>query len=143
MPDKRYTKVEEEIIQILDRMDDGKLERPHPHLRLVKAPKPRRRLSLGKLARGMPLAFIVGSFVFALLAIYVRDSSSSLATLFAIVAAATFLAPIVIGRGASTSGGPSSIEGKMWRGRDITFSSSSSESPIDRARRWMETRRRR
>jgi hypothetical protein len=142
MPDKRYTKVEEEIIQILDRMDDGPAPRPRPNLRLVKPPRQRRGWSLSPraLMRRFPLAFLLVSFALAIAAIALRDTSSTLATVLAIVAAATFFAPILLGR--RPAGGASPIQGKMWRGRDIVVTPQSGESPFDRARQWLDRRRR-
>lgn len=145
MPDKRYTKVEEEIIQILDRMDDGPTPRPRPrprpNLRLVKQPAARRRWNAGELLRRSPLLFLIGSLALALLALSLRGTSSTLATALAIGAFLSFFAPLLLAR--RHSAGSSPIEGKMWRGRDIVVTPPPGESPLERARAWWELRRRR
>jgi hypothetical protein len=145
MPDKRYTKVEEEIIQILDKMDDGPAPRPRPNLRLVKPTQARRRFNLGSfsfgaISRRFPLAFMVVAFVLAILAISLRDSSSTAATILAVLAGISFFAPILLGRQAASGSSP--IEGKTWRGRDMIVTPPPGVSPVDRARRWLERRQR-
>jgi hypothetical protein len=145
MPDKRYTKVEEEIIQILDKMDDGAPPRARPNLRLVKTTRPSRRfrlsaLNAGAISRRFPLAFMVLAFVLAIFAISFRDSSSTVATVLAVLAALSFFAPLLLSR--RPASGASPIEGKMWRGRDIVVTPPPGQSPVERARRWFERRQR-
>jgi hypothetical protein len=143
MPDKRYSKVEEEIIQILDRLEDERPARParqRGHLKLVKPPRQRKRLDLGRLMPATPLLPLLAAFVLAFLAITFRETSW-LATILAVASILAFLAPIVMRRGMSADGGFPS-ETKQWRGRDISFSPPSGPSPLDRARRWMGGRRR-
>jgi hypothetical protein len=145
MPDKRYTKVEEEVIQILDKMDDGSPPRPRPNLRLVKTTRRRRRFNLGSLSFGaitrrFPLAFMVVAFVLAIFAISFRGSSSTVATILAVLAALAFFAPILLGR--RPGSGASPIEGKTWRGRDMIVTPPPGHSAVDRARRWLERRQR-
>jgi len=139
MPDKRYTKVEEEIIQILDRLED---ERPAPsrgHLRLVKPPRKRKRFDFGRVMSMSPLLPLFAAFGLAFLAIVFRDTSSLLATSLAVASILMFLAPIVLRRSAPTGTPP--MEAKQWRGRDISFTPDSGPSPLERARRWMDERR--
>ena len=145
MPDKRYTKVEEEIIQILDRMDDSGPPRPRPNLRLVKTTRPRRRVDLGAFSFGaitqrFPLAFMLIAFVLAIFAISFRDTSSTVATVLAVLASLAFFAPILLGRHAGAGASP--IEGKTWRGRDMIATPASGDSPVNRARRWLERHQR-
>jgi lipopolysaccharide export LptBFGC system permease protein LptF len=145
MPDKRYTKVEEEIIQILDKMDDGAPPRVRPNLRLVKTTRPRRRfhldaLNVSSITKRFPLAFMVLAFVLAIFAISFRDSSPTVATILAVLAALSFFAPLFLSR--RPASGSSPIEGKMWRGRDMVVTPPPGQSPVDRARRWFERRQR-
>ena len=140
MPDKRYSKLEEEIIQILDKFEDERPHRPRPNLRLVKQPTPRKRWDPFALLRKYPFAYILLSFAFALAALSLRDTSATLAAALAIVATLVFFAPLALARRSPT--GSASIDGKQWRGRDIVFTSSDGASPLDRARRWMERYRR-
>lgn len=154
MPDKKYTKVEEEIMEILDRIED---ERPAPprgqsHLRLVSSrpAKPKRRLSLGmpKLRlSALPLWWsLAASFGLAIAALVVRDTSETAAIILVVVSALVFLSPFVFrrpGGGAGGAGGTGfggSVT-KEWRGRDITLGPTPGPSSSERAKRWLDERR--
>jgi hypothetical protein len=114
MSKKRYSKVEEEILEILDRAEQqapkrrGRPERP----------KLSRRVPTG-LLRGVPfgLLWLGGVFGFALAAILVSGWSGTLATLLAIASILVLFSPIVLGfRSSSQQTGP-----KEWRGRVISL----------------------
>lgn len=152
MPDKKYTKVEEEIIQILDRLEDERPAQPRkrPDLRVVSSnprpqARPKRQWSLARLPAWWPVA---GALGLALAAILVRDSSRTLAVVLSILAIVAFLSPIVLRRGGSappsTPSSPFGTPGtKTWRGRDITLGPPAGDAPAERAKRWITYQRRR
>jgi hypothetical protein len=157
MPEKRYTKVEEEVIQILDRLESERPAPSRPNLRLVEPPddrRPRRStrripkpsFRLSGLTAGRPWIWIVSALGLAFAAIVVRDTSDNLALVLAVASILAFFAPLFVGRRGSGSGpaGPSSIgrETKQWRGRDISFEPPSGPSPGERVSRWFQNRRR-
>ncbi len=153
MPDKRYTKVEEEVLQILDRLESEKPAPSRPNLRLVESGRPQKRhgrkrsfkpsLNLGRFATGRPWIFIAGAIGLAFVAILVRDTSQNLAFAFAMASIVAFFAPIFLGRGGRGSAGPigSSGEIRQWRGRDVSFEPPSGPSPAERLSRWFQKRR--
>ena len=73
MPDKKYTRIEEEVLEILDRIED---ERPAPsraasHLRLVSSrpAKPKRRFALPHISlRSLPIWWSLAADVSAAVA---------------------------------------------------------------------------
>jgi hypothetical protein len=146
MPEKRYTKVEEEIIQILDRLEHEEPAPMRPNLRLVSSrPKqrPRRRISLPRLpSRSSRPAWtwLVLSFALALAAYLLRDTAQTVTVLLAIASIIAFSWPLIarLRAGSPTSGPPST---KTWRGKDITFGPPPDESAAKRARRWLDERR--
>jgi hypothetical protein len=156
MPDnKKYSRVEEEVMEILDRLED---ERPAPgrrpsHLRLVSSrpAKPRRRFTIPKLPSlrlsALPLWWtLAASFGLAMIALFVRDTSQTLGMVLVILAVLLFLSPFVFRRGGSSIPGGSgpSIGGsvtKEWRGRDITLGPTPGPSAGERAKRWLDDRR--
>lgn len=111
MPKKRYTRAEEEILQILDKVD-----REPAWRRLRPRRGPRRRPPGPPRPRWAAPDWIwIGvSFGLALVAILARDLSATLATLLAIASILAFFAPIVLQRRAP---GPPPIQ--RWRGKDI------------------------
>ena len=141
MSDKRYTKVEEEIIQILDKLEKEEPAPTRPNLRLVhsRPPKPPRRSLRQRLPQtrvpsgGLTLALV---FVFAILALLLPSPFQLVATLLTIAALVVFF---------TRRGQPSEWSGpggtKTWRGQDISFGPSSRDSAGDRARRWLDDRR--
>jgi hypothetical protein len=154
MPDKRYTKVEEEVIQILDRLESEKPSPSRPNLRLVESGGPAKRpkvqrsfkpsLRLSRFTSGKPWIWIVAAIGLAFVAILVRDASENLALALALASIVAFFAPIFVGRrgsGADGAGGPGG-EVKQWRGRDISFDPPGGPSPAERLSRWVQDRRR-
>jgi hypothetical protein len=116
MSKKRYSKVEEEILEILDRAEQQTPKRRYRPVR----PKlsSRMRMPTG-LLRGVPfgLLWLGGVFGFALAAILVSGWSGTLATLLAIASILVLFSPIVLGfRSTSQQTGP-----KEWRGRVISL----------------------
>lgn len=120
MAKKRYTKLEEEIIQILDEADR------EPGWRKVtrRARLPQRRPSLPQRSPIRQSSFqssswlwIGGSFGLALVAIMIADWSRLLAIVLAIASIALFLSPIVL---RSRRGGGTPVQTvHTWRGKDI------------------------
>lgn len=125
MAKKRYTKLEEEIIQILNEKDREsgwrstrlrlpRLRRPQLHsgrtnLRASTRPPDERRFDLAG------LRWLLGSFGLALAAILIASWSHLLAVLLAIAAILFFLSPMVRQR----TMGPPTRTAQRWRGRDI------------------------
>lgn len=141
MSDKRYSKVEEEIIQILDKLEKEEPAPSRPNLRLVhsRPTRARRRSFRDRLPRialpspGVTLAMVFG---FALMALFTTGTLQLAATLLTIGA----LVLLFTRRGQTSDwNGPSGT--KTWRGQDITFGSQSKDSAGDRARRWLDERR--
>lgn len=143
MPDKRYTKVEEEIIQILDRLESEEPAPSRPHLRVVSSrPKRPRRLQTHRPRfDSRPAWFwLVLSFALAVAAYFVRDISNTLVLLLAIASICAFFAPLFSrSPGGMPPAGPATT--KTWRGKDITFEPQTREGAGDRARRWLDDRR--
>jgi hypothetical protein len=149
MSDKKYTRIEEEVMEILDRIED---ERPAPsrapsHLRLVSSrpAKRKRQVRIPKLHLStLPIWWsLAAAFGLALAALVVRDRSQTLGLVLVVLSVLVFLSPFVLRRGTNGSGG-SGIDGsvtKEWRGRDITLGPSSGPSSGERARRWLDDRR--
>ncbi len=160
MPEKRYTKVEEEVIQILDKLENEKPASPRPNLRLVEGGragnrKPQRRslkpsFRLSKVSSGKPWIWIASAIGLAFAAILARDVSENLALALALASIVAFFAPIFVSRrnpgtgGSGLSGGPGDFGGevKQWRGRDVSFDPPSGPSPGERLSRWFQDRRR-
>lgn len=141
MPDKKYTKVEEEIIQILDRMENEPPKTRPPHLRLVHSSRsaPRRRRlsmpSLPALSPGITLALVFG---FAFVALMTSGLIQIIATILSLGCFVLLLA-----RRGRPGGSGSSIQGsKTWRGRDISLSPDNGEPIGDRLRDWIRRVRR-
>ncbi len=119
MAKKRYTKVEEEIIQILDAKDRepgwrratrGRLKPRLPHVRFS-VPK-RLRAATG-------LGWLILTFGIALAAILVSGWSHLLAVILAIACILVFLSPMVLSRRNTGLHRPA----QEWRGRDMTLPS--------------------
>jgi hypothetical protein len=144
MPDKRYTKVEEEVIQILDRLESEKPATSRPNLRLVEPQRrrlPRRSFSISKVTTGRPWFWIAAAIGLAFVAILVRDAIPNLALALAIASICAFFAPIFVSRRPTGMGGPTG-EIKQWRGRDISLEPQDGPSPAERLSRWISDRRR-
>lgn len=116
MAKKRYTRVEQEILQILDEADREpgwrglrrRLSRPRP--RRSRPSTPRRTFKLEGIVP------FVASFALALAAVFVAGSSHTLAAGLAIVSILVFLSPFVL-----RQRGPRAVSPAVhrWRGRDI------------------------
>lgn len=120
MAKKRYTKLEEEIIQILDEKDHEpawrkvSLRRFRPRL-----PRGRPRLpsSNDQPGKASGLIWLGASFGLALAAIIVAGYSHTLALVLALVCVIVFLSPIVLSRRTD----PIYRSSRQWRGRDLDF----------------------
>lgn len=152
MPEKRYTKVEEEVIQILDRLESEKPS-SRPTLRLIDggrtATRNRRRrpmrppFNLASVTAGRPWIWIAAAFTFAFVAILARDTSENLALALALASIIAFIAPIFVNRRGGRddhAAGPGG-DVKLWRGRDVSFDPPSGPSLTDRVSRWLQDRR--
>jgi hypothetical protein len=140
MPDKKYSKVEEEILQILDRMDSDSAPSSRPNLRLVHSrPTRKRRFTLPKPRLALPSPGVTLGLVvaFAFIALMTSGILQLIATLLTVAA----LVALFIPRKRSTTMWTGSAGTKRWRGRDISFHPDDGESPADRARRWIDQRR--
>lgn len=150
MTDKRYSKVEEEIIQILNQMDDE--ARPEPPTNLVPfrpRPKPK-RFDVSRLRPGTPgilqrvRRYSAGSWVgvgivAALLAWQTAGLFRPLAIVAMFISLAAFMAALYTRKAGSVSGMPSSsTTTKRWRGRDIDLSEPRSMSSFARDRNWIK-----
>ena len=117
MAKKRYTRVEEEIIQILDAKDRepawrrATRRRWRPRLPRIHFSPPSR------LGAASGLLWLVATFGIALAAILVSGWSHLLAVTLAIVCILVFLSPMVLSRRDTGLYHPS----HEWRGRDIRF----------------------
>ncbi len=146
--DDRYSKVEREIIEILDEMGDDDESRPDNIVDFRSArskssfsmPKPRLRIPGFRqlLTPGKLLAF---ALIFALLALFGRNASTLLAGVFAVLSVLCFASLLFVRSGPSTS----SIGGtqtKRWRGRDIEFGPSHDQQSTNAISRWWNSRKR-
>jgi hypothetical protein len=156
MPDKRYTKVEEEVIQILDRLESEKPSTStRPNLRLVESPRPRKQPSrlksvrpsfnLWRMITGKPWIWIAAAIGLAFAALVVRDTSDNLALALALASIIAFFAPLFVNRRGSSGRGSTGPGGeiKTWRGRDISFDPPGGPSPSERVSRWIQDRKHR
>ena len=102
MPDKRYTKVEEEVMQILDRLESEKPAPARPNLRLVESRSASKRrfrrpkLQISQRLSGKPWMWIAIALGLAVAAVMLRDVSSNLALLVAILSICAFFAPLFV-----------------------------------------------
>ena len=119
MAKKRYTKLEEEIIQILDAKEREPAWRKFNLRRFRPRPRlPRRRPSLpGTPGKANGLIWLGVTFGLALVAIMVADYSHVLALVLALVCILVFLSPIVFSRRTD----PIYHSSRQWRGRDVDF----------------------
>lgn len=152
MTDKPYSKVEEEIIQILDQMEDDPAADPPSNLVAFRPrPKPRRELpappnlnNLGVLQRVR--RYSAGSWVgIGLVAAFVAWQSSRfipmLGMIAMLVSIGAFMAALYTWRTGSTPGiAGTSATTKRWRGRDIDLAQPSRESGLNRGKRWGKRR---
>ncbi len=141
MPDKKYTKVEEEIIQILDRMENDAPKPRQPHLRLVHSTRStsrQRRLSLPKLPALSPGITLALVFVFAFVALMTSGPLQIVATVLSLGC----FALLFVRRGRGGASGGSMHGSKTWRGRDITLTPGGGEPIGDRVRDWIRRVRR-
>lgn len=141
MPGKKYSKVEEEIIQILDRMDNDDSQPRPSHLQLVHSARStplRRRFALHGIPKPSPAITLVLVFVLAIVALM----TSGLLQIAAMALSLACFVLLVAGRRRMT-GGATTIEGsKTWRGRDIPMVPDSGGSIGDRFRDWVRRVRR-
>ncbi len=136
MPDKKYTRVEEEIIEILDQMENDAPKPKYPHLRVVHPPSSgptRRRFQLPSLSRVSPSMNLGLVVVFAFVALM----SSGIIQVIATVLSLGCLIILFFRRG-RPSATASSIDGpRTWRGRDISFTPDDGSSMGGRLRDWI------
>lgn len=117
MAKKRYTKVEEEIIQILDAKDREPAWR-RVSRRRWRPRKPRIRFSVPRRLRAASgLTWLLATFGIALAAIMVSSRSHFLAVILAITCILVFLSPMVLSRRNTGLHRPA----HEWRGREINL----------------------
>ncbi|HEX3724011.1 MAG TPA: hypothetical protein VHV31_14575 [Nitrolancea sp.] len=117
MAKKRYTKLEEEIIQILDAKDREPAWR-RVNLRRVRPGLPRRRPTLpGNVGKAGGVIWLGATFGLAILAIMAANWSHLLALFVSLACILVFLSPMVFAR----RSGPMYRPAQQWRGRDIEF----------------------
>lgn len=120
MAKKRYTKLEEEIIQILDAKEHEpawrkfSLRRFRPRL---PRGRPRLPVSNDRPGKANGLIWLGATFGLALAAIMVSGYSHALALILALVCIIVFLSPIVLSRRTD----PIYRSSRQWRGRDVEF----------------------
>jgi hypothetical protein len=155
MTDKRYSKFEEEIIQILDQMD--RESPPAPPANLVTF-RPRTKPSqrqiytdrlkasgaspLTRVRRYSSGSWVGVGVVAALFAWQLSRFSGALAMVAVVLSILAFVAALYTRRGGGAIGlPPSAPTTKRWRGRDIDFDSSRRSSVADRTRNWGRKRK--
>lgn len=148
MSDKRYSKVEEEIIQILNQMDDEpKKEPPSNVVQFRSRPRTKRelpgkeriqRLNILQRARRYSAGSWVGvGIVAAIVAWQLGRFVPVLGMLGLVASVCAFLAALYTWRAGSVPGIPQAPGGtKRWRGRDIDLSPQRSSPKSLRARKW-------
>jgi|ThiBio_1000_plan_1041568.scaffolds.fasta_scaffold10189_2 Flp pilus assembly protein TadB len=120
MAKKRYTKLEEEIIQILDAKEQEpawrkvSLRRFRPRL---PRRQPRRPGLDDRPGKANGLIWLGATFGLALIAIMVASYSHALALVLALICILVFLSPIVLSRRTD----PIYRSSRQWRGRDLDF----------------------
>jgi len=142
MPEKRYTKVEEEILQILDKMDLDGDPAPRPPLRIVRQqPHKPRFVGLKRVLR-QPWIPLAVSGTLAFLAVMFSGNSHTAAVLLSIASILAFFSPLVLRRSPGGTSPPSAYGTKLWRGRDISLEPPRQSSSTNRARNWIDRHRR-
>ncbi len=130
--DERYSRVEREILEILDGMETNE-EATRPAKVVDFRRSKRKKMSQISLPSPKPLAprsffsvtparLLIATVGLALAAIFVQDYSGTLATIFVLAAIASFLAMFFVRSGPRGSVS-SSTQTKRWRGRDIDLGS--------------------
>lgn len=154
MTDKRYSKVEEEIIQILDQMEDEpRKEQPSNLVQFRPRPKPKRELPktpqlqnvgiLQRVRRYSAGSWVGVGIVAALVAWQLSRFVSALAVIAMAVSICAFLAALYTRKTGSVAGIPSSsATTKRWRGQDIDLTPRRSTGNSLRSRKWSDRFRR-
>jgi hypothetical protein len=148
MTDKRYSKIEEEIIEILDQMDDvpapeqpSNLVQFRPRSKPKRPSPPRPQLPntglLEKVRRYSSGSWVGVGIVAAILAWQLGRFLPILGVVGMFLAIGAFLAALYTRQSGSVSGIPStSSTSKRWRGRDIDLPPAGSRQ---RKTRWWNT----
>lgn len=148
MTDKRYSKVEEEIIQILDQMEEEPQQDPPPNLvPFRQRPRPRplsverlrpRDFQLLRWVRRYSAGSWVGvGIIGAIVAWQLGRFSGTLGMIAVALSIAAFLAALYTRQKGSAAGVlPASATTKRWRGRDIDLSHPRSLGGSQREKWW-------
>lgn len=148
MSDKQYSKVEEEIIQILNQMDDSPAqEKPSNVVNFRPRPKSRREVTLPqpvkisgvlqRVRRYSAGSWVGVGIVAALIAWQLGRFVPILGMIGMFASIGAFMAALYTWRVGSVPGLPTAPGGtKRWRGRDIDLSSSRQSPGITRNKRW-------
>lgn len=117
MAKKRYTKVEEEVIQILNEADKEPLWQKLRHARRPNRPRRPSGPNFRPSHLDTDWVPLAAAFLIALVAILVGGNSRTIATILAIISIIVFFSPIFRSRGRASL----TMSGSQtWRGRDIT-----------------------
>lgn len=151
MTDKRYSKVEEEIIQILDQMDDDpKPEQPANLVQFRPRPRPKREVPgksqirqvqqagiLQRVRRYSAGSWVGVGIVAAIMAWQLSRFVNALALIAMVISIGAFMAALYTRKSGSVAGIPSSSSTtKRWRGRDIDLSQPRSTGGSLRKPNW-------
>lgn len=154
MTDKRYSKIEEEIIQILDQMEEEpRSEQPanlvqfrprqKPKRQLPKAPQLKNVGVLQRVRRYSAGSWVGVGIVAALVAWQLSRFVSFLALIAMVVSICAFMAALYTRQAGSVAGIPSSsATTKRWRGQDIDLTPRRSTGSTLRNRKWSDRFRR-
>lgn len=135
--DKRYSRVEREILEILDEME-SKDEAPRPRNVVEFRRPPRSRIpSIPKpalprprsLLNITPARLLLATVALAIGAVLVQGFSGTLATILVLLAIASFLAMFFVRSSPGRSSVSSGPRTKRWRGRDIDLGSGGGGRP--------------
>lgn len=147
--DKQYSKVEREVIEILDQLDlDGPKERPanvidfrsrrsKPRIQEFSKLRSKLRRPRIDIPAVTPLRMFLFMAALAVLAYALRSYSSTIALLLAIASIVCLMSLFVIGGASRPSGTPRPPQTKRWRGQDIEIGQPNSPPQ----RRWPPFRR--
>lgn len=127
-PNKPYSKVEREVLEILDQMEQQPAKERPNNVVEFRARQRKRNWHLPSLRRPQvnlrlltPLRMLLLTVVLAVAAFIVRDYSSTIALVLAIGSITSLLSLFFIGGSGPRSGGgpPRTPQTKRWRGQDI------------------------
>ena len=148
--DKQYSKVEREVLEILDQLDkdepkerpanviDFRSRRPTPRSNPISGLRSKLRRPHLNIPAVTPLRMFILMAVLAVAAYVLRNYSSTIALLLAIASIVCLMSLFFIGSASGKPGGaPRPPQTKRWRGQDIEVSQPSNPPQ----KRWPPFRR--